>query len=863
MHEVPRTIGPYRILQVLGRGGMGVVYRGVHGETGEAAAIKTVTVANEALLGSIRREIRALSRIRHPGVVRVLAEGLQESVPWYAMELLDGKTLGAVAVEQGWVPAPAPAGGPFGRTRTLAEARPAPREAPGALGDATRPDTRAALLAAAAPAEAAGTRGPAAVNRARRSPPRDGLLGALTLVRRLCAPLAYLHGEGIVHRDLKPDNILLRAASSEQRAASSERAGQVEQMPASRLPPPASRLTPVLVDFGIVRQLGPHASREALEVSGMLTGTVAYMAPEQVEGRLVDARADLYALGCILYELVTGQVPFTGTAHEVLRQHVEVRPLPPSERAEDVPPELDALVLRLLEKAPKRRIGHADDVAALLAGLGADEDGPAGPGVPQPRAYLYRPGFAGRRDVLDELVELSRALSAGTGGLCLVGGESGVGRTRLLLELLREAKMAGVDVLVGECRAGGERGAPLQALRRPLRAIARRSLEGSPDEALRILGAGTAVLEPYEPELAKVPGAEARQPVPELPAEASRQRVLHSLLEVLRATAMGGPLMIVLDDLQWADELTLQFLDYFVRRQDEPSGGAGQKTPAVLIAGAYRTEEAGERLQALARAPDVRHVELEPLDEQAVGEMVGEMLALDPPPQHLVRFLAPTSQGNPFFVAEYLRTALDEGILRRDGLGRWHVVDVSGAGAGEAMYERLSLPGSLRELVVRRLDGLSAAAMAALQAASVLGRQLETGLLAAIAGLDEAELLEALEELLLRQMLDERAPGRLQLVHELVRDLAYARIDPRRRSQLHREAAEALTGRLLSGGRDVQAELGYHWEHAGRPGSARACYLDAARRAADRYAHEQAEAMYRACLRLTPEPGAESLSVRS
>ncbi|HLM46583.1 MAG TPA: protein kinase, partial [Myxococcaceae bacterium] len=90
---LPQSIGPYRVLDVLGQGGMGVVYRGEHRDTGEAVALKTVRVASESLLTSIRREIHALRRLHHPGVVRIVAEGVWQGLPWYAMELLSGQTL--------------------------------------------------------------------------------------------------------------------------------------------------------------------------------------------------------------------------------------------------------------------------------------------------------------------------------------------------------------------------------------------------------------------------------------------------------------------------------------------------------------------------------------------------------------------------------------------------------------------------------------------------------------------------------------------------------------------------------------------------------------------------------------------------
>jgi serine/threonine protein kinase len=188
----------------------------------------------------------------------------------------------------------------------------------------------------------------------------------LALIGRLCAPLAFLHGEGLVHRDLKPENVIVQPDGA-----------------------------PVLVDFGLIAQFTGQASRKALEVGGEMVGTVTYMAPEQILGDFVDARADLYSLGCILAELVTGRPPFAGADRvEIGRAHLHAEPLPPSELAGGLTLPLDDLALRLLPKRPRDRIGHANDVALALAELGAAIDAPAE--APAPRAYLYRPGFAGR-----------------------------------------------------------------------------------------------------------------------------------------------------------------------------------------------------------------------------------------------------------------------------------------------------------------------------------------------------------------------------------------------------------------------------------------------------------------------------------
>jgi predicted ATPase len=773
-----QSFGPYVAIDRLGRGGMGVVYRARCSGTGQLVALKTLERMRATILPSLRREIHALSRLDHPGIVRILASGAREGLPWYAMELIAGPTLHQWAVQH----------------RPLSEA---------------------------------------------------SLCAMLGVVRRLCAALAYLHGEGLVHRDLKPDNVLMRAAAE-----------------------------PVLADFGLSLRFGGAASREALEVEGSGAGTVAYMSPEQVAGELIDARADLYSLGCILYELLTGQLPFRGpNAVAVLGQHLYAEPVAPSRLVEGVPADLDALVLRLMAKQPRARLGHADDVAAalteMLRGLGGGEDGAMAGS--RPRAYLYRPGLVGREEPLTGLVNQIAALTEEVGGLVLVAGESGVGKTRLAVEAAREARLRHVLVVPGEClppaapRPGSEEsdvasGGPLHPLRRLLQRVADRCHEAGKAETDRLLGMRGKLLAPYEPALAGLPGQEAWPEPIELPAEQARARMFAALAEILAALAAERALLLVLDDLQWADELTLGFLEFLV-----DTGWLGRR--CVLVLGTYRTEEAcagTDQLSALQRLldrPQVTHLRLGRLAEREVGALVGDMLALSEPPPDLVRSLARHSEGNPFFVAEYLRTAVAEGLLDRDG-GAWRVAEAEVPGLMQARYETLPLPGSLRELVGRRLSGLSQEALRLLEGAAVLGRRSDEELLARVGRTSVAEAMEAIRELVARQVLEELESGRLQFVHDKIREVAYEQIPSERRPELHRLAAQAIEASPEEGPEEP-SRLGYHWERAGEIDKAKSCYVAAAHLARERHALAEAEGLYYAYLRLAERPDAQVLQVRA
>ena len=771
--EIPQFIGPYRITGLLGEGGMGVVYRAVHTETNAHAAVKTLQVLNERMLTSIRRETHALGRISHPGVVRIMGAGVEGGLPWYAMELLEGLTLQR-----------------FAQNRWLAAVSSAP----------TLADESGASLSGVVRASGEINRD-APVETPRLTPEivqgqpvgAGALREMLTLIRRLCIPLAYLHGEGIVHRDLKPENVFIRPG-----------------------------MLPVLVDFGLVSRFEGTGGRDSIDILGPTMGTPAYMAPEQIRGEGVDARADLYSLGCVLYELLTGRPPFVATTTmELVGNHLLKDPVPPSELVEGVPAALDEVIMRLLAKRPRERIGHASDLAAALIAIGAEASpGYAPEQLPAPRAYLYRPGLAGRDDLVRELKRYVDDTREGVGSLVLLGGESGVGKTRLATEVGRVAHGAGLRVVACECvplnspdtEGADFNGAPLHPFTRLLQAIADRCRELGAPETARLLGARGWVFAPYAPSLATVPGLTEFARPAALSAEAEQRRLLDDLAQTLAAFAEDKALLLIVDDLQWADELSLAFLDSL-------TGAWFEKNPVMILA-TYRAEERTEAIRKLSAQAWARTVEISRLDESTVGEIVAAMLAMGEAPAGFVSFLAERSEGNPFFVAEYLRVALAERFLFRDENGDWQITG-GDAESGEASYESIPLPRSVRDLVGRRLEGLGPKHQSLVEVASVMGREIDPEVLAVVArahgAMDDNDLLEGIRALLGRQIFEETEAGQLRFVHDRLREIAYQRIADERRRTLHRAVAESIEARYTDA--DELAPqyrvLAHHWTQSG------------------------------------------------
>ncbi|MFC1852259.1 tetratricopeptide repeat protein [candidate division CSSED10-310 bacterium] len=819
------TIGSYRILKILGQGGMGIVYQGQHLKTGQLVALKTVRLPSQSHLQSIRREIQALLKIHHPGIIRVVDEGIADGMPWYAMEFLEGITLRQYWIQLLTRDRTAPFYGhtvseigeyndPNWWTQTLAEnvsscpiTRSIIKDRPGA--GASPVDLAATIL---------GSEGQALIRLSEQT-----LRATLTPLHRLCAPLAYLHGEGIVHRDLKPDNIIIKSDG-----------------------------TPVIVDFGLFTQFRGELSREALHVEAASVGTIRFMAPEQIRGELVDARADLYSLGCILYEFLTGISPFTGdSTSAVLNAHLTVTPIPPSDLVPGLPIELDLLINRLLAKEPRRRLGYAADVAAALAQFSLENRSTTW--GPDPRSYLYRPGFTGREAQLSILREHLVKLQDDRGGLIVLTGESGVGKTRCAMEIGREAIMHDITVLTGECLEEGAQ--PLEAFRKPLQNLADRCRERGKIETDRLLGSRVKVLALYERALVNLPGHEAYPDPQDLPSDASRLRLFTYLIQTFEALTEDKPLLLILDDLQWADDLTLEFLIFLLR-----SGHLLNKQ--ILFVGTVRPEEMKGKLRQIADHQDTIMVEINRLNETAVKVLIQEMLSLSLVPENFTASLALHSEGNPFFVAEYLRTAVDEQLLQRDIFGSWQLISQDDGALSNLDMERLPVPRSLLNLVARRLDGLSDAARTVIKAAAIIGRECPLILLQKVTTLPEIELLNTLHEILRRQVMEEIVPGVFRFVHDKLRQGAAETISEEDRCELHHIAAQAIELIFSDNLTEYQAALGYHWQKAGDNRKACFYYRKSAHQAMKNHALDEAERLYRQYLSLMEMPTTESITAR-
>jgi DNA-binding SARP family transcriptional activator len=439
--------------------------------------------------------------------------------------------------------------------------------------------------------------------------------------------------------------------------------------------------------------------------------------------------------------------------------------------------------------------------------------------------------FVGRERELDELMSALADARAGRGRLVLVGGEPGIGKSRLADELAGRAEELGARVLSGRCWEAG--GAPafwpwVQALRTHIR-------EREPEALRAELGVRAPDLAQMLPELRELlPG------LPEplaLPPDGARFRLFDATATFLRNAARARPLVVVLDDLHAADAPSLLLLEFIARELD------GTR---LMVLGAYRDTEIGgdhpltSTLAELAREQATRRLTLTGLSEVAVGHYI-ELSTGAAAPGSLVAALHRGTEGNPLFLAELARLLSDERLLERGTL------------------ERLPIPQGVHEAIRHRLRRLSDRCRRMLSVASGLGREFSLAALERVSGAHGDALLELLDEARAARVVGEvpGVPERLRFSHALVRDALYDQLGAARRFRLHEQIGEALVALYEPDPEPHFAEIAYHFFEAA-PGGDRDRAITYARRAGERagrlLAYEEAARLYRMALAvLDPE----------
>lgn len=405
------------------------------------------------------------------------------------------------------------------------------------------------------------------------------------------------------------------------------------------------------------------------------------------------------------------------------------------------------------------------------------------------RSTLSCPSSVGREDSLLSLLERLDRAATGEGKVLLLGGDAGVGKSRLVRELKNEANSRQVRIIEGRC-SSTESSVPYAPLMDALRF---RIAKGEGEEVARMLGPLRSVLAPLFPQL---DGASDTGE----PSERRGDRPFELIFRVLERLASDDPMLLILEDVHWADQTSLELLHHLAHRATSFK---------MLLVATYRSDEMHAAhplrrlLGSLAHDRVGEEMRLEPLDREETAEMLRCMLEAEPDPAFAAAIWR-RSEGNPFFVEELLS------VLARDG-------SLEPNAEAAALLERARLPSTVSEAILARASGLDQRAVETLSVAAVIGRTVEFDDLRAVLDVSELDLVEILEQLVAHQLLREEqsASGeRYAFPHALMREALYESIISRRRRMLHRRVAESLEKR---GGRTPTRldELAYHFRLGG------------------------------------------------
>lgn len=641
----------YQIMDQLGAGGMGAVYRAKDRLSGQIVALKQVHVSKKRRVTDttttavdksadlrliLAREFRTLAALRHRHIVSVLDYGFHaDGQPFFTMELLEkAQTLVA-----------------YGKGKPLEI--------------------------------------------------------QIELLSQMLQALGYLHQSGIIHRDLKPANVLV------------DRKGQVK-----------------LLDFGLATEAGSLTD---------IMGTLAYIAPEVLQGKGISIASDLYSVGMIAYEMFAGEHPFDLSSNTHLIAQI-LSQVPPELPGLSDHNELNTILDQLLAKHPTDRYGSAQEVIRDLS---------SSMGKPLPEeddeireSFLQAARFVGREVELSLMDEALQGVLQGHGSAWLIGGESGVGKSRLMDEVRIMALVRGAVVLKGQ--ATERRRAPYQMWVSIMRRLVL---------STEVLSLEASVLKSLIPDIGDLLGYVVDD-APEIDRVSEQQRIVAAIVNLFRK--QSKPVVLLLEDLQWAQE-SLEPVRQLIRDlEDRP----------LLIIGNYRDDEASDLPRLV---PEMHIVKLERLSELEIAELSEVMMGPDGRKPHVLELLREETEGNTFFLVEVVRA-------------------LAQSAGGLSNISQMTLPSTvfargIHKVVRRRLEGLSESDKKYLQLAAVLGRQIDQKIMRSLLGEHDLDrwLFRCAEAAIL-----EFADENWRFTHDKLREGVMEEIDPATLPHLHNQLAEAI-----------------------------------------------------------------------
>ncbi len=587
------------------------------------------------------------------------------------------------------------------------------------------------------------------------------LRSKLELATELARILRDIHKQGIIHLGISGDNILIGDGDS----------------------------VVHLIDLGAARRRNGAGHHE--DPPDLALGALRYIAPEQTGriNRIVDERSDLYSLGVVLYELVTGQPPFhSRDPIELIHQHLARTPAPPSEVSPGIPAVLDAIIGRLLRKSAEDRYqsaaGVQRDLETCLQRLAPGDlipDFPLGAADHAGR-LVFLQSLYGREDELQLLFDAFATAHGDESMLVLVGGYSGTGKTALVEELRRPVAVAGGLFARGKFDQY-LRTTPYSAITQAftdwvttIQTEPATEVERAREAIQSAVGELGGVLMDVIPALQDLIGVQPE--VPRLGGQESENRFNLIFVSFLQAIATAErPLVLFVDDLQWIDRASLGLLEVI---------RAGVRLPGLLLIGAYRDNEVDDDhpLAELIAGAGARVLILDNLRERSIATMLADTLGASRDIETLSAAIHERTRGNPFFVRRLLSSLHGEGCVRYDTGSNswlWNPDDIASVAIADNVAELLA--GEIEQLRGEEIDLLNTAAC--------IGNRFDVATLAMVSGFTEPKVVGRLEAALSGKFVN-GSDSNYEFVHDQVQRAAYGLVDTESRTRKHLEIARAL-----------------------------------------------------------------------
>jgi serine/threonine protein kinase/predicted ATPase len=693
----------YEMLQDLGEGGIGRVYKAYDRWMKKDLALKvlTIDVQNPFFVDSFKKEFLLLSQLKHPGVVEVLDFGyskttarLEQPLPYFTMEFVEGKSL----------------------QESFANFSD-PLQAPGEFEKLYH------------------------------------------LIWQICSILEFLHLRGLVHCDLKPDNLKVT----------------------DRI------FRPKILDFGLSEKIGSKRGKET-------KGTLSYMAPEMFKEEPLDERTDLYSLGVILYQLMTSKLPFSfDDPVKIVSAHLEQKPIPPLELNALLLPSLNELIMKLLEKSPADRPCNATQVREMVeAGLKQDFKKTVKLDFPQEKtflAHLYSGPLVGRETELS-LFEDHLKLAVSSSGSCVyLSGEQGVGKTFLLQNLKMKCQAQRIIFVDANCLESQTLAyQPLIELLRKLEPYVKNRCPDLYVQNLRDIF--------------------KRSSQNSLPSQQAQTFLHQKICQLLKEISCTLPLVLIIENLQWADFSTLKFLEYFQAQKDKGK---------IFLCCSLREEKLKENtsLQTLIdhgiRERDAKHLKLERFDRSRTRSLILSKLTQQKLPSEFFTYVHARTSGNPFFIMEVLKYLMENKVVFLKN-SIW-TTDIE-------RLKDLAVPDSIEAVLLKNLERYDKKTLNFLNVLSVIDKKFSHRLLKELGLFDEKTQAEILSSLTNNQLLlkkEEFAGERIyyEFANQSLQSLLYQRVDKDKRIFWHKRAGVLLEKLSSKEGEESVFEIAHHYLEAG------------------------------------------------